>query len=106
MEIESRIGIGTAIVRIFSLHEPGALMELLLGLGFGITRMNGSGRFTPTVAVLLLVVPRKEISRLLDILKSEYPGLLFTIEDVLTMGERDIYFGGTKGHCLLRFFGS
>ena len=105
MEIEPRIGIGTVIVRIFSPHEPDALMERLWGLGFGITRMNGSGRFTPTVAVLLLVVSRKEISRLLDILKSEYPGLLFTIEDVLTMGERDIYFGGTNGRSILRFFG-
>jgi hypothetical protein len=32
-------------------------MEHLTTLGYGITRINASGRFTMEVAVLLMVVP-------------------------------------------------
>ncbi|HOX34416.1 MAG TPA: DUF5698 domain-containing protein [Methanoregulaceae archaeon] len=105
MEIEKKIGIGNVIVRIISPKDPEMLMQRLGDLGFGITRVNGCGRFTQTVAVLLLVIPRKEESRLLAVLQQDYPDLLFTIEDISTMSERKGYFGNRRKHFLSSLMG-
>jgi len=98
MELEKKIGIGNAVVRIISPKDPDGLMQRLGDLGFGITRVNGSGRFTQTVSILFLVVPRSEESRLLTVLQHDYPDLLFTIEDISTMSERGGYFGNRRKH--------
>jgi len=105
MEIEKKIGIGNVIVRIISPKEPEVLMQRLGDLGFGITRINGSGRFTQTVSVLLLVIPRREEGRLLAVLQKDYPDLLFTIEDISTMSERSGYFGNRRKHFLSSVLG-
>ncbi len=105
MEIEKKIAIGNEVVRIIGVKEPDALMQRLGDLGFGITRINGSGRFTQTVSVLFLVIPRREEGRLLDVLQKEYPDLLFTIEDISTMSERSGYFGNQRKHFLSSLLG-
>jgi uncharacterized protein YebE (UPF0316 family) len=94
MTIESWIGLGTVVVRIFCIHEPDNLISHLGKMGYGTTRINGSGQFVPSVAVLLSIVPRRELGRLQKMLRHDYPDILFTIENVSTMNERDIYFGG------------
>jgi len=105
MEIEKKIGIGNVVVRIISPKDPDMLMQRLGELGFGITRITGSGRFTQEVAVLLLVIPRHEESRLLEVLQREYPDLLFTIEDISTMSERGGYFGNKRKRFLTSVLG-
>lgn len=105
MEIEKKIGIGNVIVRIISPKDPEGLMQRLGDLGFGITRVNGSGRFTQTVSVLLLVIPRREEARLLAVLQQDYPDLLFTIEDISTMSERGGYFGKRRSHVMSSILG-
>jgi uncharacterized protein YebE (UPF0316 family) len=94
MEIEDRISLGNVVVRIISPGDPDPLMERLCKSGFGVTRLAGSGRYTPEVSVLLLVLPRKKLHTLLSLLHKEYPDLLFTVEDVRTLRERgQIYWG-------------
>ena len=105
MTIESWIGLGTVIVRIFCTKDPDPLIRHLGSLGYGTTRINGSGQFVPSVAVLLCMVPRKEAGHLLEILKTKYPDVHFTIEDVSTMSEREIYFGTRNRRGILRFIG-
>ena len=105
MTIESWIGLGTVIVRIFCTKEPEPLIRHLGDLGYGTTRINGAGQFVPSVAVLLSMVPRKETGRLLEVLKTKYPDVHFTIEDVSTMSEREIYFGTRNRKGILGFIG-
>lgn len=106
MEIEKKIGIGSVVVRIISPKDPEVLVQQLADLGFGITRVNGSGRFTQAVAILFLVVPRREEKRLLEFLRRDYPDLLFTIEDISTMSERGGYFGNRRKNLLTSLLGS
>ena len=105
MTVESWIGLGTAIVRIFSVRDPDPLVRHLGSMGYGTTRLNGSGRFVPAVAVLLCIVPRKELPRLLGTLRDDYPDVLFTTEEVSSMSEREIFFGRGTGSAILRRFG-
>jgi uncharacterized protein YebE (UPF0316 family) len=104
MTIESWIGLGSVIVRIFSTGDPGDLVRKLGSLGYGTTRINGSGQFVPSVAILLSIVPRTKLAPMLDLLQKEYPHTLFTIEDVSTMSEREIWFGGSKKRGLAGMF--
>jgi uncharacterized protein YebE (UPF0316 family) len=105
MEIEERISIGNVVVRIISGKDPQALMERLKGMGYGITRLEGSGYFSPDVVVLLMIVPRKELSQLIGILKQEYPDLLYTVEDVRKASEDGRIFHGKRSTWITRFFG-
>lgn len=93
MTIESWIGLGSVVVRIFCTRDPEGLIHQLGSLGYGTTRINGSGQFVPAVAVLLSIVPRTKLGPMLSVLKRDYPQALFTIEEVSTMSERDVYFG-------------
>jgi uncharacterized protein YebE (UPF0316 family) len=94
MEIEDRISLGNVVVRIISPGDPDPLMDRLCGSGFGVTRLAGSGRYTPEVSVLLIVLPRKELNSLLNLLHRDFPDLLFTVEDVRTLREQgQIYWG-------------
>jgi uncharacterized protein YebE (UPF0316 family) len=94
MEIEDRISLGNVVVRIISPKDPEPLIEHVCRLGYGITRLAGSGRSTSQVSVLLMVVPRKELGQLLSLLQKNYPDLLFTVEDVRILHDHGpIYFG-------------
>ena len=94
MVIEDRISLGNVVVRIISPKDPEPLIDHVCRLGYGITRLAGSGRSTSQVSVLLMVVPRKELGRLLAVLQKDYPDLLFTVEDVRILHDHGpIYFG-------------
>jgi uncharacterized protein YebE (UPF0316 family) len=105
MEIEDRISLGDVIVRIISAKDPGPLMSRLSGMGYGITRLEGSGAFSSSVAVLLMVVPRKALDRLVSLLRTDYPDLLFTIEDIRSMKDDAQIFYRKEKKGIWRFFG-
>jgi uncharacterized protein YebE (UPF0316 family) len=94
MEVEDRISLGNVVVRIISPRDPEPLIEHVCRLGYGITRLAGSGRAATEVSVLLMVVPRKELAPLLAVLQKDYPDLLITVEDIRMLHDRGpIFFG-------------
>jgi uncharacterized protein YebE (UPF0316 family) len=105
MDIEDRISIVSVVVRIISAADPFPLMNHLSLMGFGITRIEGSGCFSSNVAVLLMVVPRRELPRLLAVLKQEYPDVLYTVEDVRKASDANRTYFGVRSGWLTRFFG-
>jgi uncharacterized protein YebE (UPF0316 family) len=105
MEIEDRISLGDVVVRIISVKDPQPLITRLSGMGYGITRLEGSGAFASSVAVLLMVVPRKALDQLVTLLRNEYPDLLYTVEDVRKASEGGKIFHGKESSWISRFFG-
>ena len=105
MEIEDRISLGDVVVRIISAKDPEMLIARLSGMGYGITRLDGTGVFSSSVAVLLMVVPRKALEQLTSLLRKEYPDLLYTVEDVRKASEGGKIFHGKESNWLSRFFG-
>jgi uncharacterized protein YebE (UPF0316 family) len=87
MEIEKKISLGHVIVRLITPDDPRLLIANLSGLGYGMTRIEGSGSFSNTVAIILMIVPRPELGPLMDILSKEYPAILYTVEDVRNIKE-------------------
>ena len=105
MNLEKWIGLGNVVIRIFCSDKAEAIMEDLGTRGYGVTRVHGSGRFVSSVSILISIVPRKEISQLLGFMKKSYPDVHFTIEDVSSMSEREIYYGEHSKRGILGFIG-
>ena len=87
MQIENMISLGHVIVRLITPMDPQPLISELSTLGYGMTRIEGSGSFSHTVSIIFMIVPRKELGRLLGVLSSRYPDILYTVEDVRNIKE-------------------
>ncbi len=105
MEIEKIISLGHVIVRLITPDDPRPLMDQLAGLGYGMTKIEGTGGFSNTVAILFMIVPRPELGRLLGILSRDYPSLLYTVEDVRNVTEGAKLFHRDAKSRILGFFG-
>jgi uncharacterized protein YebE (UPF0316 family) len=104
-EIEKIISIGSVIVRIITRNDPKEMMERFANLGYGLTRLEGSGNFTDSVNVILMIVPRTEQSVLISTLSRQYPDVLYTIEDVRSLKGGAVIFHKDSKSRILGFFG-
>ncbi|MCU0632942.1 MAG: DUF5698 domain-containing protein [Methanolinea sp.] len=105
MRLEDRISIGSVVVRVFVPGDPQSLMGRVGEMGYGITRLDGTGYYSSPVAVLFMVVPRAELKTLLGVFQSEYPHLLYTVEDIRKGSEESRIFHGKRKPWWLRLFG-
>jgi uncharacterized protein YebE (UPF0316 family) len=105
MEIEKMISLGHVIVRLITPEDPQQLISELATKGYGMTRIEGSGSFSHTVSIIFMIVPRPELGRLLDVLSKQYPGVLYTVEDVRNIKEGARIFHKDPKSRILGFFG-
>jgi uncharacterized membrane-anchored protein YitT (DUF2179 family) len=70
-----------------------------------MTRIEGSGSFSHTVSIIFMIVPRTELSRLLGVLSTRYPDILYTVEDVRNIKEGAKIFHKDTKSWILGFFG-
>jgi uncharacterized protein YebE (UPF0316 family) len=105
MEIERMISLGHVIVRLITPADPQPMITELSTLGYGMTRIEGSGSFSHTVNIIFMIVPRTELGRLLGILSTRYPDILYTVEDVRNMKEGARIFHKEARIRILGFFG-
>jgi len=105
MEIEKMISLGHVIVRLITPSDPQPLITELATLGYGMTRIEASGSFSHTVAIIFMIVPRLELGRLLGVLSRKYPDILYTVEDVRNIKEGAKIFHKDAKSRILGFFG-
>lgn len=105
MEIEKMISLGYVIVRLIIPDDLQPLITNLAGLGYGMTRIEGSGSFSHTVNIIFIIVPRPELGHLMDLLSKEYPTILYTVEDIRNIREGAKIFHRTTKNRILGFFG-
>jgi uncharacterized protein YebE (UPF0316 family) len=105
MEIEKMISLGHVIVRLITPEDPQPLITELSTLGYGMTRIEGSGSFSHTVNIIFMIVPRPELGKLVDVISKKYPGILYTVEDVRNIKEGARIFHKDPRSRILGFFG-
>ncbi len=105
MEIEKMISLGDVVVRLISPGDPQPFMTRLSGLGYGMTRLEGAGTFSNSVSVILMIVPRSQLSRLVSVISAEYPSVLYTVEDVRSVKSGAVIFHRDTKSRILGFFG-
>lgn len=105
MQIENIISLGYVIVRLITPADPQPLITEISTLGYGMTRIEGSGSFSHTVTIIFMIVPRTELGRLLGVISTKYPDILYTIEDVRNIKDGAKIFYKDPKRRILGFFG-
>jgi hypothetical protein len=99
------ISLGHVIVRLIIPEDPQPLIANLASLGYGMTKIEGSGSFSNTVNIIFMIVPRPALGDLMVVLSRDYPTLLYTVEDVRSLKEGAKIFHRNSKSRILGFFG-
>ena len=83
MRIEEKLALGMQIIRIITHQDCDHLVNELQTNDIGVTIMNGHGAKGP-VKILLMVVNRKDLGIIINIIQKSNPGIFYSIEDVRT----------------------
>lgn len=79
--LEKKLKMGIYIIRIITQKDANELVEALRNENYGITRINAQGATGP-VEVLYMIIRRKNILHVEEIIEHYNPKAFYTIEDV------------------------
>jgi len=105
MRIEERLAIGVNLVRIITKKEANQLIGELYSSGYGATVVDARGK-DGEVHVIYTVVKRKEIEKLLNLIKTYNPNAFYVVEDVKSVSHDHIFFGPTAISSNRNIFGA
>ncbi len=94
MKIEEKLALGHELVRVITKHDASELVERLKKDGFGVTLINALGT-SGEVGVVYVIVTRKKIAEVLNIIHTHNPKAIYTIENVRFVN-RETFFGPTQ----------
>ncbi len=92
MRIEERLAIGVNMVRIITKKEATELIGELHRNGYGATVIDARGK-DGEVHVIYTLVQRKEIQKLLDLIKTYNPNAFYFVEDIKSVSHDQISYG-------------
>ncbi|MGD0022704.1 MAG: DUF2179 domain-containing protein [Smithellaceae bacterium] len=84
--IEERMAIGTVVIRIITQKDAAELVEFLKGDGYGVTYIDAQGTLGP-VKIVFTIIKRRDVSRVIGIIRKFNPLAFFTIEDIRSVRE-------------------
>ena len=79
IQLEKFIGIGSAVVRVFSSSKSARVAKKLRKKGFMVTEINAKGR-DGAVTISWCIVPRRKVRKVLQIVKSVNPDAYVTTD--------------------------
>jgi uncharacterized protein YebE (UPF0316 family) len=89
VSLERVISLGQVIIRVITRYPGEELAQYLLDNNYSVTKVNGEGRYG-SVNILFLVVLRKQIDEVVDIIKEFNPKAFYTIEDVRSVSHLNL----------------
>lgn len=81
MFIENKMAVGQQVVRYISSEQAEEITRILRNRGYGVTEFSASGRQGP-VGLGLVILSRKKVPELIEIISSVDPKAVVTVEDV------------------------
>ncbi len=97
--IEEKMAIGTVVIRIITQKKASDLVEYLKCDGYGVTHIDAQGSLGP-VKVVYTIIKRRDVARVIDIIRKFNPMAFFTIEDIRSV--REGVFRKTKNPFIIR----
>jgi uncharacterized protein YebE (UPF0316 family) len=79
--IEEKLAIGNLVIRVISRKDVGELMASLKAAECGVTRIEAEG-VTGPVQIVLTVIKRKQLEKVVAILKRFDPKVFYSVDDV------------------------
>jgi len=84
--IEEKMAIGTLIVRIITRNDGLQLIEMLRSQNFGVTSFDAQGS-TGKVKIIYSIIKRRDLPRIVEIIKTFNPRAFYSIEEVRSASE-------------------
>ncbi len=81
MRIEAKLALGYELVRVITRADANLLIESLLDHGYPVTTVSGQGK-DGKVGILFIILKRKSIGEVIQLIKQFNPKAFYTIEDV------------------------
>jgi uncharacterized protein YebE (UPF0316 family) len=88
--LESRLALGLLSVRVITAEDATDLIQRLRAEKFGVTDFAARG-ISGNVRLIFTVIQRKELARVMDIVRTTHPKAFVSISDVRSVSEGFIY---------------
>ncbi|WP_162054879.1 DUF2179 domain-containing protein [Pontibacter pamirensis] len=95
LRVEQKLALGQAVVRVITVEPADKLIEQLTGHGYRLTSVDARGT-RGKVNLLFMIVKRKKLESVIDIIRNYNPQAFYSIEDVRSVSETDISSNNTK----------
>ncbi len=82
MYIEEKISIGKVVVRVITKREATQLIDALKLARHNVTTLDGEGSYGGKVKMIFSIINRKDIKKVIDIIKKFNPNAFYSIEDI------------------------
>lgn len=79
--IAEKLSLGVVLIRVITQKEAGPLLERLRKRDYGVTSVEGTGANGP-VRVVFTIVRRREVERVVNLVKEFNPHAFYSIEEV------------------------
>ena len=79
--IAEKLSLGIVLIRVVTKKDAAELVENLKSADYGVTSINGHGT-AGQVKVVFTIVPRREVKKVVDLIKKFNPKAFYTIEEV------------------------
>ncbi len=81
--IERKLSLGMLSIQLILKKDPNQLLNSLKESGYGLTTLASEGKTGKNIMVIL-IIKRKNLSRVLEIIEKNYPNAFISIEQVQT----------------------
>jgi uncharacterized protein YebE (UPF0316 family) len=79
--LEAKLAIGTLVVRVITHRNGAEIVEALKAGEYGVTSIDAQGA-TGAVQVILTVIPRKELDKVVALIKACDPKVFYSVDDL------------------------
>ncbi|MFD2515118.1 DUF2179 domain-containing protein [Pontibacter locisalis] len=86
LRVEQKLALGQMVVRVITVEPADKLIERLKGHGYRLTCIDARGT-RGKVNLLFLIVKRKKLEKVIDIIRDYNPQAFYSIEDVRSVSE-------------------
>lgn len=81
MILEEKLALGVEMIRVITQRKADNLIDALRKNGFPVTTVNATGSFGD-VSVLYIIISRKYINQVLELIRQYNPRAFYTVEDI------------------------
>jgi uncharacterized protein YebE (UPF0316 family) len=81
MRLEGKLALGYELVRVITKADASELVRILRERGYPVTAVTGQGR-EGEVGILFIILKRRVIQQVIDLIKQYNPNAFYTIEDM------------------------
>lgn len=86
MYLEEKLAIGLDVIRIITKKDATALIDYLKSEGYGVTSLDAAGT-TGKVNVIFRIVNRKEVGKVVEMIKKFNPKAFYSVEEIRAVSE-------------------